>query len=381
MRRSMGPGAAVAVLAISAALASAAQAAPAWQCRASAVNASVAGNPVIDPVTANAGPCVSNATGLDALPANIGVPPGFLTAQTVSATTVATPAGEIPARQGVGAVGRVENLAVRLPPGSPTVTLGLRVANAQATAVCVAGTPVLDGRSEALGATLGGQEVPLDQLARQLSARLAPLGDVVDLEVDEQVRDGGSLTVRALHLRILSAAGTPLLDLAAGEARVGFNGAVCDPSGQTLAGSGTGPGGGPGGAASSAASRGDVMVNGERGSVRCARLRMYFARNHKTTLRSRYGKRAVVRGRIVNCKGRSIVRARIDVVHVIKGKRRVVKTGLRSRPGGALTLILPSNVKTRDLRFEYRGNLLSRKVTARSVLRLTVRNGKGKVVR
>jgi len=66
---------------------------------------------------------------------------------------------------------------------------------------------------------------------------------------------------------------------------------------------------------------------------------------------------------------------------VIKGKRKVVKTGLRSRAGGALTLILPSNVKTRDLRFEYRGNLLSNKVTSRSTLHLTVRNRTGKVVR
>ena len=49
--------------------------------------------------------------------------------------------------------------------------------------------------------------------------------------------------------------------------------------------------------------------------------------------------------------------------------------------GGNLTLILPSNIKTRDLRFEYRGNLLSTKVTSRSTLHITVRNRKGKVVR
>jgi hypothetical protein len=75
------------------------------------------------------------------------------------------------------------------------------------------------------------------------------------------------------------------------------------------------------------------------------------------------------------------VRARIDVVHVVKGKRRLVKTGLRSRAGGQLTLILPSNIKTRDLRFEYRGNLLSSKVTSRAKLKITVRNRHGKVLR
>jgi hypothetical protein len=89
----------------------------------------------------------------------------------------------------------------------------------------------------------------------------------------------------------------------------------------------------------------------------------------------------VIRGRIANCKGKSIVRARIDVIHVIKGKRHLVKTELRSRAGGRLTLILPMNAKTRDLRFEYRGNLLSTKVTSRSILHLTVRNRKGPVLR
>ena len=39
------------------------------------------------------------------------------------------------------------------------------------------------------------------------------------------------------------------------------------------------------------------------------------------------------------------------------------------------------NLKTRDLRFEYRGNLLSSKVTSRSTLHIKVRNKKGKLVR
>ena len=39
------------------------------------------------------------------------------------------------------------------------------------------------------------------------------------------------------------------------------------------------------------------------------------------------------------------------------------------------------NLKTRDLRFEYRGNLLSTKVTSRSTLHIKVRNRKGKLVR
>ena len=373
----------VAVLA-SAALASAAQAQPSWQCSASAVSDSLAGNPGANAVVASGNPCVSNATGLDNLPSPLGVPTNAVSARTASATTVANPENEIAARQAVGAIGRVENLAVQLPPGAATTTLGVRAANAQVSGVCVAGSPVLDGSSEATGLTIGGQEVPIEQAAQQLSQQLAPLGDVVDLKLNEQVRTGSSLAINALHLKVLSAAGTPVLEVIAGVANVAFNGKVCDPTGQTPTGpgssNGANSGNGANGSANSAGSR-TLLANGVRGST-CGKLTMYFTANHKRSLTSRLGRRQVVRGRIVNCSGHSIVRARIDVIHVLKnGKRKLVKTGLRSRDGGKLTLILPLNLKTRDLRFEYRGNLLSTRVTSRSTLHITVRNRHGKLIR
>ena len=382
MRRMTWSGAVLVTGLATAAMAGAAQAQPTWQCSASAVSSSLNGNPGANPVVASAGPCVSNATGLDNLPTPLGVPPGAVTAQTASATTVATPADEIAARQAVGAIGRVENLAIQLPPGSGTTTLGVRAANAQVSGVCVAGSPVLDGSSEAAGVTLGGQEVPIADAAQQLAQALAPLGDAVDLKFDEQVRTGSSLAINAFHLKVLSAAGTPVLEVIAGVANVAFHGNVCDPTGQTPTGSGNGANSGKGGngSANSAGSR-TLLANGVRGST-CGRLTMYFTANHKRSLTSRLGRRQVVRGRIVNCAGHSIVRARIDVIHVLKnGKRKLVKTGLRSRDGGKLTLILPLNLKTRDLRFEYRGNLLSSKVTSRSTLHIKVRNRKGKLVR
>jgi len=282
---------------------------------------------------------------------------------------IASPAGAIPADQGVGAIGRIENLALGVP--GTSLTLGLRVANAQATGVCVLGQPVLSGTSEVLGATLGGQELPLDQIAQQLSAALALRHEVADLRVDEQVRGAGSLTQRALHLRILPAlGGAPLLDVIAGEAQVGFDDVVCDRSAQIAAGLRAAPGN----------AKLTVVANGTRGG-RCAKLRMYFAANKKSSYMSRYGHRAVVRGRLLNCRGKSIVRARIDVVHIVKGKKHLVKTGLRTRAGGKVTLILPKNLKTRSIRFEYRGNLLSSKVTTRRTLRLTVRSRGGRTLR
>jgi hypothetical protein len=43
-------------------------------------------------------------------------------------------------------------------------------------------------------------------------------------------------------VKVLTAAGAPVLDVIAGEARTGFSGAVCDPTGQTPGGGdATGP--------------------------------------------------------------------------------------------------------------------------------------------
>jgi hypothetical protein len=392
VKRVMWVAASVVAILASAGLASAASAAPSWECKASAVWASVAGNSAINPITSSSKPCASDTTGLDNLPSPLGLPLNLLTARTTSATTSATPAGAGAAGQSVSATGRIENLTLGL--GAPAPPLTLAVADATASAVCQNGQPALAGSSEVLGATLGGQSVPLDELAQRLSAALAPLDQVVDLKVEEQVRDATSLTQRALHLKVLNATGTPLLEVVAGEARAGFDAGVCDPtSAPNGPGGPDGPGGKPGGpggpgstssgsnpstTASGAASR-DALVNGVHGST-CARLRMHFT-NGKRSIASRFGTRKVVRGRIVNCKGKSIVRARIDVVHVVNGKRRLVKTGLRSREGGKLTLILPLNIKTRELRFEYRANLRSTKVTSRSVLHITVRDRRGRTLR
>ena len=194
-------------------------------------SSSLAGNPGANPVVASR-PTRACPTrpGSTTCPRRSASPPTPSRRARRRATTVANPENEIAARQAVGAIGRVENLAVQLPPGAGTTTLGVRAANAQVSATCVAGSPVLDGSSEATGLTIGGQEVPIEQAAQQLAQQLAPLGDVVDLKFDEQVRTGSSLAINALHLKVLSAAGTPVLEVIAGVANVAFNGKVCDPT-------------------------------------------------------------------------------------------------------------------------------------------------------
>lgn len=109
-----------------------------------------------------------------------------------------------------------------------------------------------------------------------------------------------------------------------------------------------------------------------------ARLRMWFvkARNRGRTLSSRYGTRVVTRGWLKDARGKGIQGARIDVYHVRNGKKRLLKTGLKSRAKGELTLILPLNVDTRRIQFVYRA-LRPGPATSTQSLRLTVRrNGK-----
>ena len=87
-----------------------------------------------------------------------------------------------------------------------------------------------------------------------------------------------------------------------------------------------------------------------------ARLRMWFVKAPSRGRRytSKYGTRVVTRGFLRTRTGHGIQGARIDVYHIRNGKRRLLKTGLKSRAGGALTLILPINVDTRTIEFDYR---------------------------
>lgn len=112
-------------------------------------------------------------------------------------------------------------------------------------------------------------------------------------------------------------------------------------------------------------------------NVRKAALKMWFvkARNHGRRYKSRFGTRVVTRGILRGRDGRPIQGARIDVYHIRKGKR-VLKTGLKSRAGGKLTLILPLNVDTRQIEFAYRA-VRPGPITSRQRLSLTVlRKGK-----
>jgi hypothetical protein len=110
-----------------------------------------------------------------------------------------------------------------------------------------------------------------------------------------------------------------------------------------------------------------------------------FVNNKKVSLTQRYRghDRVVVRGRLISC-GSSplpIIGAKLDVVHIINGVRHLVKTGVKTRARGRFTLILPRNIRTRSIEFDYRGDLNKANVVSRATLRYTLRNTKGRVLR
>ena len=217
---------------------------PVWQCRGSATYSSVAGQNRVEPIvangninTANGGnpdraQCVNSETGAGNTATQLGISPDFLGAVTGKALTTITPELGFAISQKAAAEGRVEDLQLLVGAGGPT--LGIGAANSTATGTCVLGsiTPVFGGDSRVADITLGGNPIPLDQLTTQLTNALNPiLGAVVEIKVDERIATPTSLTIRALHIKVIKGT-TPLLDLVVGEAKVGANGDVCDPTKQ-----------------------------------------------------------------------------------------------------------------------------------------------------
>ncbi len=91
----------------------------------------------------------------------------------------------------------------------------------------------------------------------------------------------------------------------------------------------------------------DAIVHGH--------LKMWFVKSHLHEYTAHFGTRVVARGLLTDRAGKGIEGARVDVFHILRnGKRRLLKTGLKSRAGGALTLIMPMNLDTRKIEFDFR---------------------------
>jgi Ca2+-binding RTX toxin-like protein len=233
---------ALAVVFITAGLALAAQAQaltdrPVWKCRASAGYTTVNGGDRAETIVANGNVntgrgkdpdralCGSSEAGGGNLPAPLGIPTDLLSASSASAVTDIDPELGQASAQRVGTLGRVENLALKLP-GVGAVTLGAVLAESTAAGVCGGGAPQLTGASRVTGLTLNGSAVDTGTLASRLTAALASLNPVVDVKQDETIRSADALTIRALHVVIRLGSGV-VIDTVVAEAKVGTDGMVC----------------------------------------------------------------------------------------------------------------------------------------------------------
>jgi Ca2+-binding RTX toxin-like protein len=217
---------------------------PVWQCRGSATYTSVSGQNRVEPIVANgnintadgADPdraqCVDSETGAGNTATQLGISPNVVGAITGKASTSIDPDFGKAIDQTASAQGRVEDLTLLVAQGGPTIGIG--AANSFASGKCASGNlnPVFDGRSDVADVTLGGQMIPLDQLADQLTKVLNPLiGALVEIKVDERISTPTSLTINAIHIKVIRGT-TPLADIVVGQAKVAAAGPVCDPTKQ-----------------------------------------------------------------------------------------------------------------------------------------------------
>jgi hypothetical protein len=198
-----------------------------WSCSASAAIATVAGAEPVNPVTASRTPCADQFTGLPKLTDALGLAPS-INAKTAYAITSAKPAGGRPIDQTTAGAAGVEGLSIK---SGDMTAIGVDAAESEVTASCKDGNPVFNGTSKIAHIILGGQVINLDDPLIQITNALSDaLGAVVDVRLNEQVKDANGFIQRAAHIKVLSAAGAaPLLDVIIAEARVSSSSA-CDPN-------------------------------------------------------------------------------------------------------------------------------------------------------
>ncbi|MCW3015447.1 MAG: hypothetical protein JWO02_2539 [Solirubrobacterales bacterium] len=393
------------------ALAQADSSAPSWNCRSSiayvTTNLGIAQLSRIEPFAANGNPldpshpdraaCADDSQAVPTI-GPFGTPID-VTADVIKGVTSIDP-DTGPARAQTAYAG-VKAADATVDIGSGAVQIKAHAVLSQASVHCVGNAPVFTSDSSIAGLSVNGQALPVQDGLVQITNAIngTPLSMLVKITIGNTL-DGGDATTdtqgriqQAAKIELLNLTGTPLATAVLGEAKVTRQGRTCDadntpppnppspndpttpttpttptppsiiyvPVNTGVTGSGT-----------------TVQLNGANGG--CGHLKMYFQPNKKKLFGSTYGNRVLTRGTLVSCSGKPIVGGRIDVFHTIKGRTtRIRKTGVRSRDGGKITLILPMNLTTRTIAFEYRGNLASSKVTARQTLSLVVRY-KGKVI-
>jgi hypothetical protein len=227
-------------------VASGAQAAeqPSFQCRASALAASIANQPYVEPLVANGlkgsvpGPvfdkaaCSNDEQGAGDVTSSVGLQ-GLIGTSAVQEKTTLTPETGSSAAQTATASTTIADLDLRLLGTNPSF-IKIGAVKATATAKCVNKKPVFTGSSEITNIQLLGQTVTLDGLVNGLAKALSDAGldAVVKIYPLNQVtKTADSVVVTPLRLQILSGGSSKggLVDLTVGETKVAQRGNACDP--------------------------------------------------------------------------------------------------------------------------------------------------------
>jgi hypothetical protein len=186
--------------------------APASTCRASLARITLGGQVLAEPFIANdpGAPCTAENSDLigdfdlDPLPVS-----GLLL---YTRTNTASPQAETGVADLTIALGE-------LIPGAPT--LGVQVLTSEAGVACNNGTPSSSGHSRVVGLSVDGEDqlvIPPDDAYTEI-----PVDPLINVKLNEQVRDGNTVTQRALHINAL--AGN--VDIVVAEAIAGYTGNPC----------------------------------------------------------------------------------------------------------------------------------------------------------
>jgi hypothetical protein len=196
-----------------------------WSCSADALTATVAGLSPVNPITASRTPCADQSTGLPNTTDALGLAP-TINAKSAYAITTAKPNPARPIQQTVGSASGVEGLSIV---SGGTTILGVDAVRTQIVASCKNDAPVFTPTADAVGVTVGGQKISLDKPLIQITDALSgALGKLIEIRVNEQVRDAAGLTIRGLHVKVLNVDNTPLLDVVVAESKVS-SASACDP--------------------------------------------------------------------------------------------------------------------------------------------------------
>lgn len=213
-----------------------------WSCRASAVELQLGQNSRVAPILSDRSPCSDGSVGVPNVGEALGLAPN-VTARTAYAITQVKPPTGFPKDQTIGATAGVEGLVVDVIPG---LKLTVDAAQSNAGASCASGAPVFTGASKVAALKINDQEVLLDSALTSVvdPVSQSPLGAVVQVKLNEQIKTADGITQRAAHVIVLSGqggGGTPVADIVIAESKLASSNA-CDPNAvnnRPVGGSGT----------------------------------------------------------------------------------------------------------------------------------------------